>query len=105
MRPTTFAHLLSILALLAGVHAVAQTPRVDLDGPPAKRLSDYGFFKGTGATQEPVNGVVPYDVATPLFSDYTAKHRFVWLPPGAPARYDEREIFDFPLGTVLIKTF
>jgi uncharacterized repeat protein (TIGR03806 family) len=72
--------------------------------PPAL-LSAYGLFKGNGSTQEPADGVVPYDVNTPLFSDYAAKYRFVRLPPGTQAKYREPDIFDFPVGTVLVKTF
>ncbi len=50
-------------------------------------------------TQEPVAGVVPYDLNTPLFSDYTSKHRFVRLPGRAAAQYVENDAFDFPVGS------
>jgi uncharacterized repeat protein (TIGR03806 family) len=72
--------------------------------PPAV-LSAYGYFLGNGSTQEPAEGVVPYDVNTPLFSDYALKYRFVKMPPGTTAHYRDPEAFDFPVGTVLIKTF
>jgi len=68
-------------------------------------LSSYRFFQGNGATQEPNEGVLPYDLNTPLFSDYASKHRFVWMPPGTSATYSTRDSFSFPIGTVLIKTF
>ena len=68
-------------------------------GPPTQKLSDYGFFQGNGRTQQPVAGVIPYDVNTPLFSDYTSKHRFVRLPPGTSIAYREDDVFDFPVGT------
>src|SRR6185437_6445895 len=45
------------------------------------------------------------DVNTPLFSDYTAKHRFIKLPPGIAARYSDDELFELPLGTLIVKTF
>jgi uncharacterized repeat protein (TIGR03806 family) len=48
---------------------------------------------------------VPYDVNTPLFSDYTAKARFVWMPKGTSARYDAVNAFEFPTGAILAKTF
>jgi parallel beta-helix repeat protein len=70
-----------------------------------KKLSDYGLFKGNGSTQEPIAGVVPYDVNTPLFSDYTSKHRFVKLPDGTSATYSEDSAFDFPVGSLIAKTF
>jgi uncharacterized repeat protein (TIGR03806 family) len=68
-------------------------------------LSSYRFFRGDGSTQEPNDGVLPYDLNTQLFSDYALKHRFVWLPPGTSATYSERESFTFPVGSVIIKTF
>ena len=77
----------------------------DIDAPPAKTLSGYNFFVGRGADQIPNEGVIPYDLNTPLFSDYSSKHRFVWMPEGVSATYDDHTVFDFPVGTVLIKTF
>ena len=53
----------------------------------------------------PADGVVPYELSTPLFTDYAAKHRFVRLPEGTSARYDAEEAFAFPVGTVIAKTF
>jgi uncharacterized repeat protein (TIGR03806 family) len=73
-------------------------------GPPEK-LSAYGLFRGNGSTQEPAEGVVPYDLNTPLFSDYATKYRFVRLPPGGGAVYHDSEVFEFPVGTILVKTF
>lgn len=49
--------------------------------------------------------VEPYDLATPLFSDYALKLRTVWTPPGETASYRENAAFDFPVGTVITKTF
>jgi uncharacterized repeat protein (TIGR03806 family) len=69
------------------------------------RLSEYGFFVGTLADQKPAEGVIPYRLNTPLFSDYAEKLRFVKLPPGTSARYDAQEVMDFPVGTMIIKTF
>ena len=69
-----------------------------------KALSEYGFFSDP-LNQIPSNDVVPYELITALFSDYTDKHRFVYLPKGTIAKYDGEEVFDFPLGAALIKTF
>ena len=52
------------------------------------------------------DGVVAYDLNTALFSDYALKLRTVWIPEGAgPAAYHDRECFEFPVGTVITKTF
>lgn len=79
-------------------------PQFDPAEPPAKLLSDYRFFKD-GAKQIPNDSVIPYTINSPLFSDYTEKHRFVYVPDGTAAEYDPREPFSFPVGSVLIKTF
>lgn len=68
-------------------------------------LSEYGFFEGELAEQMPAEGVMPYSLNTPLFSDYALKLRFVKIPEGKAAHYREKEVLDFPVGTVLIKTF
>ncbi|MGL4516769.1 MAG: parallel beta-helix domain-containing protein, partial [Shewanella sp.] len=70
------------------------------------KLSDYNLFSDaknptTGAN----SGGVPYDLNTPLFTDYASKYRFVYLPNGQKATYSENEAFDFPVGTVIAKTF
>jgi len=68
-------------------------------------LSEYNFFKGALADLIPADGILPYDLNTPLFSDYAHKARFVKLPPGGKAVYNNHSVFDFPVGTVLIKNF
>ncbi|HVX16163.1 MAG TPA: SO2930 family diheme c-type cytochrome, partial [Pirellulales bacterium] len=84
-------------------------PRAEKEARPRRhiprRLSEYGFFSGDVARQQPAAGVVPYDVNTPLFSDYTAKHRFVKLPPGMAAIYSADDVFEMPVGTQIVKTF
>jgi hypothetical protein len=72
---------------------------------PPEKLSAYGLFAGNGSTQEPVAGVLPYDLNTPLFSDHAAKYRFIKLPAGTGAKYHETDVFDFPVGTIFSKTF
>ena len=70
-----------------------------------KNLSEWGFFKGDIKKLEPAKGVVPYDLNTPLFSDYAVKDRFIRLPKGEKAVYNDSVVFDMPEGTVLIKNF
>jgi len=49
--------------------------------------------------------LLPYDLLTPLFSDYALKLRTVWVPTGTSAHYNSSEAFDFPVGTIISKTF
>ncbi len=73
---------------------------------PYATLSAYNFFEVPLSEMKPVQGVLPYDVITPLFSDYAHKKRFVWMPEGVSASYvNAKSILDFPDGTVLIKSF
>lgn len=69
------------------------------------KLSDYGFFVGDLQELVPAKGVIPYELNTPLFSDYAHKERFFKLPEGMTVSYREREVLDFPVGTYLIKNF
>lgn len=72
---------------------------------PYERLAEYGLFVGDGSTQEPAAGVVPYEVIAPLFSDFTEKYRFIALPEGGQIGYRDDAPWDFPVGTILVKTF
>jgi uncharacterized repeat protein (TIGR03806 family) len=92
---------------LALVSAAPQ-PEVNLalitaDGLPAK-LSDFGFFVDVKA-QSPAARVKRYTLNTPLFSDYSVKQRFLFIPAGAKATYRDDGIIDLPLGSALIKSF
>ncbi|MBT8257550.1 MAG: hypothetical protein KJO49_03695 [Bacteroidia bacterium] len=78
----------------------------DMASVPYQTLSEYNFFEGPMADLEPVYGVLPYDLINPLFSDYAKKKRFIWMPSDLQARYTtDHSVFNFPLGTVLIKNF
>lgn len=70
-----------------------------------EKLSDYGFFRGDLKELMPVADVVPYAVNTPLFSNYAEKLRFIRLPKGAAASYNDSTVFEFPLETIVIKNF
>ena len=48
---------------------------------------------------------MPYDLNTPLFTDYAHKLRTIWMPKGTSAKYEPVDTLDFPVGTVISKTF
>lgn len=84
------------------------TPIVAFDilNVPYAKLSDYHFFVGNIANQIPSLNVVAYEPASTLFTDYAQKKRFIWMPNGVNASYvSDDKILNFPVGTVLIKTF
>jgi uncharacterized repeat protein (TIGR03806 family) len=69
------------------------------------KLSEYGFFVGVLAELKPAAGVIPYDLSTPLFSNYAEKLRFIKMPAGEAASYSAIGSLEFPIGTVVIKNF
>ncbi|MFA0811193.1 SO2930 family diheme c-type cytochrome [Microbulbifer epialgicus] len=69
-----------------------------------ERLSDWNLVNIINGALTPNSGVVPYDLNTALFTDYAHKLRTVWMPTGTSAQYDEEQ-FNYPVGTVLTKTF
>lgn len=84
----------------------------DPAGPPVfhaqgnpERLSEWNVVQIAGGELRLGRDVLPYDLNTPLFTDYAHKLRTVWLPDGTSARYDAEESFDFPVGTIISKTF
>jgi hypothetical protein len=40
-----------------------------------------------------------------IFTDYAYKYRFVFVPEGSQAAYRSQDVFDFPVGSVIAKTF
>jgi len=69
------------------------------------KLSDYGFFKGNLKDLQPADGVVRYELSTPLFTDYALKDRFIVVPAGKTIRYTAQGPLDFPDSSILIKNF
>ena len=76
-----------------------------IDNPPFEKLSDYHFFRGKLSNLIPNNRVLPYDLNSSLFTDYAKKSRFVWMPKDSNAQYQNLEVLEFPIGSVLIKNF
>ncbi|WP_040279520.1 Ig-like domain-containing protein [Psychroserpens damuponensis] len=73
---------------------------------PYATLSEYNFFNGDLKNLNPVNGVMPYDLNSTLFTDYAHKKRFIWMPEGTKANYNsDFTPLDFPVGSVIIKNF
>ena len=70
-----------------------------------QHLSEWHVLLRQGGRVTLNERVVPYDLNTPLFSDYAHKLRTVWLPQGTTARYSATDAFDFPVGTIITKTF
>jgi len=97
--------LIYLLVFLVGCHTKSAPVRSFVEEPFPQKLSEWHLFSSLNGALQPNQGVLPYDLITPLFSDYAAKHRFVWMPPGTSAKYRDDGVFDFPVGAVLAKSF
>ena len=94
--------LIFLFLFSVGINAVNQD--AILSKKPEKKLSDYEFFKDAVA-QIPKENVYPYVLHSALFSDYADKHRFVYVPEGKKAKFVPNQVYDFPVGSALVKTF
>jgi len=104
MKPLKTSSRLALPALALAAAAMLSAGALQRNAPP-QRLSDFGFFAGPPARQEPAAGTIRYRLNTPLFSDHAEKLRFLRLPSGATVSYNDSSVFDFPMGTALVKTF
>ena len=69
------------------------------------RLSNLCLMVPGGGAVQPKAGVVPYELNTPLFSDYALKTRMFFAPPGSHVAYDASAALDLPVGSIVAKTF
>jgi len=96
------------LAVLAACSRASSPPQpapvFHEDGYPAA-LSDWNLMSAANGELTLSPSVTPYDLATPLFTDYALKLRTVTLPAGTSATYSDDDAFDFPVGTIISKTF
>ncbi len=70
-----------------------------------KTLSAFNLFADQAEPRKGANTGVHYDLITPLFTDYASKYRFIYVPEGQQGAYNSREALDFPVGTIIAKTF
>src|SRR5216684_5866683 len=94
--------LIFVAAFALGLAGCGKDVRPHLVEPFPKKLSAWKLFT---ADLHPNTGVIPYDLNTTLFTDYATKRRYVWMPRGQAAVYEPDDTFDFPKGTILVKTF
>lgn len=108
---TRFRLLTLCLLLVAGAAACTRSPPQPLVDPTyfatenPKSLRDWGMVQVSGDALVLGRRVTPYDLTTPLFTDYAQKLRTIWMPAGASAGYKPDDVLSFPVGTVITKTF
>jgi len=89
--------------LLASCGAKKVNPTFHAVENPAS-LSAWGVVNVSKGELALGQGVLPYSLNTPLFTDYAHKLRTIWVPEGT-AQYREGDVLEFPIGTVISKTF
>ena len=95
--------IISLVLLSSQVHSTDKFDLLNFSKAP-RFLSEFGFFQDM-QNQIPAEGVHPYSLVSPLFSDQTDKLRFVYVPEGQKLGYVKDKVFIFPVGSTLIKTF
>jgi len=87
----------SLLAIgAAASHAASPVP---------DQLDAYGVLHSDGQYLGLRGNTLVYTLASPLFTDYALKFRTITVPPGAKVGYQADGVLDFPIGTVISKTF
>ncbi len=74
------------------------------DGAIPKLLSQTGAFKNA-RDLSPADGLVPYDLVVPFWSDGAEKSRFVSVPRNQTIKFSPAGEWIFPPGTVFVKSF
>src|SRR5260370_1612425 len=77
-------------------------PRADGVLPPL--LSQTGAFKDTVLLSHS-DGLIPYDLIVPFWSDGATKSRWIGVQSGASIKFAASGEWVFPAGTVFVKTF
>ena len=95
----------------APVRTFLNMPTTFAGGPIPAQLSLTGVFSNTPA-MIPTNGLIPYTVNTPLWSDGALKTRYLAIPnnggtltPDQQIGFDPNNPWTFPAGSVFVKTF
>ncbi len=96
--------VLALIMLIAGCSREPRAPTFHAEGEP-QTLAEWGVLHIDDGVLAPAAGVWAYELNTPLFSDYAEKLRTVWVPPGQSAKYSASRTFEFPVGTIVSKTF
>lgn len=69
-----------------------------------RMLSETGLFASV-ADNQPARGLIPYELNMPFWSDFAVKDRYIALPAAQSVVFDEQDKWEFPVGTVFVKTF
>ncbi len=103
-----FLFFLGYLVFLSGLSGEELSGPLLWKGPPTpipQKLSEWNIFTSSNRGLDLHPEVHPYELNTPLFSDYALKLRTIWIPAHTSIDYNHESVLDFPEGTILSKTF
>jgi uncharacterized repeat protein (TIGR03806 family) len=100
----------ALIAVVLGGLLVSNSPPLPVNDalilgealPPT--LSEFRLLLGKQGVN-PNARVTAYKLNTPLFSDYAEKFRYAYVPKGKSIAYRADGVLDFPVGSVLVKSF
>jgi len=95
---------LLVSALSLFLFACSDSDPVFHDAERPLRLSDWNLYALSTDELVPSEASLVFKPANQLFTDYAHKMRSLWMPDGAQAQLVDGEI-DYPIGTVISKTF
>ncbi len=104
MRGMTGSRQAALLLLALLQLACSESSPVFHDQGSPPRLSDWNLFALDSEALTPRDSTLVFRPANQLFTDYAQKLRTLWIPGGSQAQLRDGEI-DYPVGTVLSKTF
>ena len=96
--------LLGALLLIIAGCGIGEVSHYEADQYPRK-LSEWGLIQQQGNTLVVNPSTTVYALNTALFSDYAQKLRTIYIPQGQAATYHPVHTFDFPVGSIITKTF
>ena len=96
---------LYILSFGGGIYQLVQSSEPgEFSNAPESLLSDTGCVQPSNP-QQPANGLIPYAVAAPFWSDGAHKQRWLALPDGQRLTVAANQDWAVPAGSVLMKNF
>lgn len=101
---TALSSVIALTVLFSGCTTREQQPVFHAERNP-EALADWQVLQIREGVLGPTQGVIAFELNTPLFSDYAHKLRTVWLPVGTRAGYGAEGELQLPVGSILSKTF
>lgn len=98
------------LVFLWFIYQACSTPKqsavqVPPEGEFFDQLSEYGLAISGEHGFAPAQQLIKYEVTNSLFSDYSIKERYVYIPEGQSAHLRTDGHFEWPEGSILVKNF